>query len=44
MKSGLMVSVLIVRSVRIWKQPLRWQIDPVQHACGLVTLLARLDE
>ncbi len=39
-----MVSVLIVRSVRVWKQSLRWQIDPVQHERSLVTLLARLDE
>jgi hypothetical protein len=22
----------------------RWRIDPVPHECGLVTLLARLDE
>jgi DNA invertase Pin-like site-specific DNA recombinase len=44
LKSGLMVSVLIVRTVRVWRQTVRWRIDPVQHECGLVTLLARLDE
>lgn len=44
LKSGLMVSILIARCVQMWKQTLRWQIDPVRHECGLVTLLARLDE
>jgi len=44
MRSGLMVSVLIVRCVHVWKRSVRWQIDPIRHECGLVTLLARLDE
>jgi DNA invertase Pin-like site-specific DNA recombinase len=44
LKSGLMVSVLIARSVHVWKQSLRWQIDPVLHEYRLVTLLARLSE
>ena len=44
LKSGLMVSVVIARSVHQWKQTLRWQIDPVRHEYGLVTLIARLDE
>ena len=39
-----MVSVLIVRPVHVWKQSIRWQIDPVQHERALITLLARLDE
>jgi DNA invertase Pin-like site-specific DNA recombinase len=43
LKTGLTVAVLIVRSVHVWKQTLRWQIDPVRHECRLVTLLARLD-
>ena len=42
--NGLMVSVLIARSVHPWKQAVRWQIDPARHECGRVTLLARLDE
>lgn len=44
LKNGLMVSVLIARSVHVWKQTVRWQIDPVWHERRLVTLLARLDE
>jgi len=43
LKGGLMVSVLIARSVHVWKQTVRWQIDPVRHERGLVTLVARLD-
>jgi hypothetical protein len=43
-RNGLMVSVVIARCVRVWKQTLRWQIDPVRHESGLVTLLARLGE
>ncbi len=42
--NGLMVSVLIAHSVHPWKQTVKWQIDPVRHECGLLTLLARLDE
>jgi len=44
LKNGPMVSVLIVRCVHVWKQTVRWQIDPVRRECRLVTLLARLDE
>jgi hypothetical protein len=44
LRSGLMVSVLIGRSVHTWKEAIRWRIDPVRHECVLVTLLARLDE
>jgi DNA invertase Pin-like site-specific DNA recombinase len=44
LRDGLMVSVLIGRSVRTWKDAIRWRIDPVRDECGLVTLLARLDE
>ena len=39
-----MVSVLVARSVKVWKQALRWHIDPVCHERELITLLARLDE
>lgn len=43
LKSGLMVSILIVRSVQVGKRSVRWQIDPVRRECRLLTLLARLD-
>lgn len=41
--SGLMVSVLIARSIHPWKQSIRWQVDPVRHERKFITLLARLD-
>jgi DNA invertase Pin-like site-specific DNA recombinase len=44
LSNGLTVSVLVARSVRVWKKTVRWRVDPVQHERGLVTLLARLDE
>jgi hypothetical protein len=44
LKNGLIVSVLVSRTVRIWKEPVRWRVDPIQHERDLVTLLARLDE
>jgi DNA invertase Pin-like site-specific DNA recombinase len=40
---GLIVSVLVARSVRTWKETLRWVIDPVKHERKFITLLARLD-
>jgi DNA invertase Pin-like site-specific DNA recombinase len=43
LKTGLTVAILIVRSVHVWKQTVRWIIDPVRHECRLVTLIARLD-
>jgi DNA invertase Pin-like site-specific DNA recombinase len=44
LRSGLIVSVLVTRSIRAWKEAVRWQVDPVQHEMKYVTLLARLDE
>lgn len=41
--NGPIVSALVARSFRAWKETLRWQIDPVRHECRFVTLLARLD-
>ena len=41
--NGLTVSVLVARSVRIWKA-VRWRIDPVPHERRHVTLLVRLRE
>jgi DNA invertase Pin-like site-specific DNA recombinase len=43
LKNGLIVSVLIARSVRPWKA-LRWRVNPVLHEREYVTLLARLRE
>jgi len=42
--NGLIVSVLVARSVRIWKQTLRWRVDPLPYEHRDATLLARLDE
>jgi DNA invertase Pin-like site-specific DNA recombinase len=43
LRNGVIVSVLVARSVRTWKDAVRWLIDPVQHERKFVTLLARLD-
>jgi DNA invertase Pin-like site-specific DNA recombinase len=37
------VSVIVARSIRVWKDSVRWQIDPVEHERNNITLLARLD-
>jgi hypothetical protein len=44
MRNGLVVSVLIARCVHVWKESVRWQLDPVRRESRLITLLARLDE
>jgi DNA invertase Pin-like site-specific DNA recombinase len=44
LRSGLMVSVLVSRSITVWKGAMRWQIDPVGRERKSVTLLARLDQ
>jgi DNA invertase Pin-like site-specific DNA recombinase len=41
--NGLIVSVLVARSVRTRKDALRWLIGPVQDERKCITLLARLD-
>jgi DNA invertase Pin-like site-specific DNA recombinase len=41
--NGLIVSVLVARSARVWKETLRWLVDPVRHERKSITLLARLD-
>jgi hypothetical protein len=43
LRSGLIVSVVVARAVRAWKETISWQIDPVKHEQKYVTLLARLD-
>jgi DNA invertase Pin-like site-specific DNA recombinase len=42
-RGRLIVSVLLGRSTRVWKETVRWQIDPVQHERKYITLLALLD-
>jgi hypothetical protein len=44
LSSGLTISVLVARSLKVWKSRIRWQIDPVRHERNLVALLARLDK
>jgi DNA invertase Pin-like site-specific DNA recombinase len=44
LKNGWIVSVLVARSVRVWKDTVRWRVDPVPHEIRNVTLLARLEE
>jgi hypothetical protein len=43
LSNGTTVSVLVARSVRVWKGTVRWLIDPVERERSYVTLLARLD-
>jgi DNA invertase Pin-like site-specific DNA recombinase len=43
LSNDLIVSVLVARTVRIWRETLRWQINPVRHESKFITLLARLD-
>ena len=44
LRGRLIVSVLVARSIRVWKDTVRWQIDPVRYERKHVTLLARLDQ
>jgi len=41
--SGVIVSVLVARSERVWKDTLRWLVDPIQRERRFITLLTRLD-
>lgn len=41
--NGRAISVIVSRSLRIWKDSICWQIDPVRHERKFITLLARLD-
>src|SRR5450432_2235136 len=43
LRNGMNLSLLVARSIRVRKEPVRWQIDPVVHECRSITLLARLD-
>jgi len=42
-RTGRQISVLFSRSVRPWKDAIRWQIDPISRERRFVTLLVRLD-
>ena len=44
LRTGVIVAVVIARSIRVWKDTVRWRVDPTSHERKLVTLLARLDE
>jgi DNA invertase Pin-like site-specific DNA recombinase len=44
LRNRLVVSVLVARSIRAWRETVRWQIDPVRRERKYVTLLARLDK
>jgi hypothetical protein len=41
---GLLISLIIARFVRPWKDAVRWRIDAIGCESSFVTLLARLDE
>jgi hypothetical protein len=43
LRSELVVSVLVARTVKVWRNSFRWQIDPVWHEGGYVSLLACMD-
>jgi DNA invertase Pin-like site-specific DNA recombinase len=43
MPNGRIIAVLVARTVRVWKDTIRWLIEPVEHERNLLTLLARLD-
>jgi DNA invertase Pin-like site-specific DNA recombinase len=43
LRNGLIVSVLVARTVRVWNHSYRWQVDPAKHERRCITLLARLD-
>ena len=42
--NGSIVSVVLARSVRVWKQTVRWRVVPLLYEQEYVTLLARLSE
>ncbi len=44
MRNGVLVAVLVARSIRVWKSAIRWCVDPVKHERRCVTLLVRLNE
>jgi hypothetical protein len=43
MSTGRIVSVLVARTIRSWKDSIRWQVDPHPNERRFVTLLVRLN-
>jgi len=43
-RNCLTVSVVASRSVRVWKNTVRWAVEPLKNESQYVTLLAQLDE
>jgi len=43
LRNGSLLSILVARSIRVWNDTVRWQIDPVEDEREQITLLARLD-
>ena len=44
LSDGRTVSVMVVRSIRAWKETVRWIVDPHPYERRFVTLVARLNE
>ena len=44
LREGVAVSVLVCRTVRVWKGAVRWLIYPVAHERQNMTLLAQMDD
>jgi DNA invertase Pin-like site-specific DNA recombinase len=44
LRNRLTVCVLMARSIKAWKETVRWQINPVRHERKFITLLVRLDQ
>jgi hypothetical protein len=44
MPGGRIVSVLVARAIRSWKDSIRWQVDPHLSERKFVTLLVRLNQ
>ncbi len=43
LSTGRFIAVIVARSVRIWKDTIRWKFEAARHERELLTLLARLD-
>lgn len=44
LRDGTIISVLVCRAIRVWRNSVRWQIDPLKHECQRPTLLAQIDK
>ena len=43
LSTGVIVSVLVARSERVWKGTIRWLVNPIRRERKFITLLTRLD-